>query len=122
MEYPEILKGDSLTRLIQGAVFGFIATAFIGFNYAGWTLESKAQKIAVDKVDAALIATLTPICVEKFQSSPEVNENYVKLKAIENWKQDKYIEQAGWATFAGTDKANSSVASACAKVLNASKK
>lgn len=48
MEYPDMLKGDSLTRIIQGAVFGFIATAFIGFNYGGWTLEANAEKAAAE--------------------------------------------------------------------------
>jgi len=117
MEFPELLRGASLTRLIQGAAIGFITTTFIGFSYAGWTLESSAQKTAVGKVEAAVIAALTPICVEKFKSSEDVKENFIKLKATEVWKQDKFIEQAGWATFAGTDKSNSSVASACAKAL-----
>ena len=49
MEYPDMLKGDSLTRIIQGAVFGFIATAFIGFNYGGWTLEANAERLRRSK-------------------------------------------------------------------------
>jgi hypothetical protein len=118
MECPEMLQGESLTRIIQGTILGVIATAFVGFNYAGWSLESTADKMALEKVQLAVIAALTPICVEKFQSSSEVKENLVKLKAIQTWKQDTFIEQAGWATFAGNDKANAGVARACALVLN----
>jgi len=117
MECPEMLKGDSLTRIIQGCVFGFIATAFIGFNYGGWTLEANAEKMATEKVQTAIITALSPICVEKFQAAADAKENMVKLKATESWKQDKFIEQGGWATFAGADKANASVASSCAKAL-----
>jgi len=118
MEFPEMLKGDSLTRIIQGTVFGFALTVFIGFNYAGWTLESTAEKVANEKIQAAIIATLTPICVEKFKASTDAKESAAKLKATENWKQDKFIEQGGWATFAGTEKVNLGVASACAKALH----
>ena len=117
MEFPEMLKGDSLTRIIQGTLFGFILTAFIGFNYAGWTLEATAEKVANEKVQAAIIAALTPICVEKFKASTDAKESAEKLKATENWKREKFIELGGWATFAGADKVNLGVAGACAKAL-----
>ena len=117
MEFPEMLRGDSLTRIIQGTLFGFILTAFIGFNYAGWTLEATAEKVANERVQAAIIAALTPICVEKFQAANDAKDSAAKLKATENWKQDKFIEQGGWATFAGAEKVNLGVASACAKAL-----
>ena len=92
MEFPEMLRGDSLTRIIQGTLFGFILTAFIGFNYAGWTLEATAEKVANERVQAAIIAALTPICVEKFQAANDAKDSAAKLKATENWKQDKFIE------------------------------
>ena len=92
-------------------------TAFIGFNYAGWTLEATAEKVANEKVQAAIIAALTPICVEKFKASTDAKESAEKLKATENWKREKFIELGGWATFAGADKVNLGVAGACAKAL-----
>jgi len=33
MELPSILQGESLTRLSQEAVAGFLATVFISFNW-----------------------------------------------------------------------------------------
>ena len=33
MEMSAILKGESLTRLLQGAAIGAIATMVIGFNW-----------------------------------------------------------------------------------------
>ena len=46
MELPSFLHGDSLSRLLQGAVAGFLATAVIGFNWGGWMLESTAKQMA----------------------------------------------------------------------------
>ena len=33
MQVPSILQGESLKRLLQGAVAGAIATIFVGFNW-----------------------------------------------------------------------------------------
>ena len=46
MELPSILQGESLTRLAQGAIAGFLATTVIGFNWGGWMLESTAKQMA----------------------------------------------------------------------------
>jgi hypothetical protein len=35
MPLPAILQGDSLTRLLQGAAAGVVATLVIGFGEAG---------------------------------------------------------------------------------------
>ena len=46
MQVPSILQGESLKRLLQGAVAGAIATIFVGFNWGGWSLGSTADKMA----------------------------------------------------------------------------
>ena len=35
MQVPSILQGESLTRLLQGAAVGAVATMIIGFNWGG---------------------------------------------------------------------------------------
>jgi hypothetical protein len=35
-----MFQGESLTRLLQGAAAGAIATIFIGFNLGGWSLTT----------------------------------------------------------------------------------
>ena len=45
MQLPSILQGESLTRLLQGAAAGAIATMFVGFYWGGWSLGSTADKI-----------------------------------------------------------------------------
>jgi hypothetical protein len=48
MQVPSMLQGESLTRLLQGAAAGAVATIFIGFNWGGWSLGSTADKMAKD--------------------------------------------------------------------------
>ena len=40
MQLPPILQADSITRLLQGAAAGAIATLVIGFYWGGWVLGS----------------------------------------------------------------------------------
>ena len=43
MEMPAILRGDSLTRLLQGAAVGAVATLFIGFYWGGWVTGGNCE-------------------------------------------------------------------------------
>jgi hypothetical protein len=43
MEMPAMFKGESLTRLAQGAAVGAVATMIIGFNWGGWVLGKTAE-------------------------------------------------------------------------------
>ena len=117
MNLPPILKGDSLTRLMQGAACGAVIAMVIGFSWGGWTLQSKAQKAADQKAQDAVVAALTPICVEKFNQAADAKAALAALKAEDSWKRDNFISKGGWATF--SDNApNRDVAEACAKVLD----
>jgi hypothetical protein len=70
MELPSMLQGESLKRLLQGIAIGVALTVIVGFNWFsygfGWTLGGTAEKMALQRVDAALVAAYTPVCVEKF--------------------------------------------------------
>jgi hypothetical protein len=39
-----MLQGESLKRLLQGAVAGAVATMVVGFYWGGWSLGSTADK------------------------------------------------------------------------------
>ncbi|HVG51604.1 MAG TPA: hypothetical protein VM867_08230, partial [Xanthobacteraceae bacterium] len=67
MELPPILQGDSLTRLLQGAAGGVIATLVIGFYWGGWVTGGSAAEMAKKSANTALVSALAPICVDKFQ-------------------------------------------------------
>ena len=60
-----------MTRLLQGAASGAIATIFVGFYWGGWSLGSTADKMAKERSDLAVVAALAPICADKFRALPD---------------------------------------------------
>lgn len=117
MELPQMLQGDSIKRLIQGAVIGGIATMIVGFNWGGWMLGSTAQKQVDDAGQAAVVRVLAPICVDKFQHSANASADLEALQKADSWKRDEIIEKAGWTTFPGSEP-DRKVAEACVNLLN----
>ena len=109
-----------MTHRLQGAVVGAIVTIAIGFGWGGWQLHSNSEKLAQQRADAAMVAALAPICVDKFRSASDAKATLAALKATNDWKQDSFIEKGGWATFPGSTP-NRMVADACAKMLSAQK-
>src|SRR5437588_7732762 len=87
MAMPAILSGDSLTRLLQGAAAGAIATLIVGFYWGGWVTGSTAKDMVQRSTSSAVITALSPICVDKFQHSPEVATNMVELKKVASYQQ-----------------------------------
>ena len=73
MQVPSMLQGESLTRLLQGIAIGVALTVMVGFNWFsygfGWTLGGTAEKMALQRVDVALVAAYTPVCVEKIRGT-----------------------------------------------------
>lgn len=120
MQLPSILRGESLTRLLQGAAAGAVATMIIGFNWGGWTLGSTAAKQVKDAEQASIVRVLAPICADKFQHSADVGANLEALKKTDSWNRDELIEKAGWATFPGSEP-DRKVAQACANLLSQTK-
>jgi hypothetical protein len=118
MALPAILQGDSLTRLLQGAAAGAVATLIIGFYWGGWVTGGTAKDMAQRSSSAAVVAALSPICVDKFQRSAEAVANMTELKKVSSYQQSSFIEKGGWATLPGSDTANSAVAQACATMLS----
>ncbi len=118
MAMPAILQGDSLTRLLQGAAAGAVATLIIGFYWGGWVTGGTAKDMVQRSSTSAMVAALSPICVDKFQRSNEAAANMTELKKVSTYQQGSFIEKGGWATLPGNDRANSSVAEACANMLS----
>jgi len=121
MEMPKILQGDSLTRLLQGAAAGAIATLIVGFYWGGWVTGGTAKEMVQRSTSSAVISALSPICVDKFQHSAEAATNMVELKKVASYQQGSFIEKGGWATLPGGEGANSAVARACAEMLGSLK-
>ena len=61
-----MLRGELLTRLLQGIAIGVVASMVTGFSWGGWMTGGAATKLANEPVDTAVVVALTPVCVEKF--------------------------------------------------------
>jgi hypothetical protein len=118
MQLPSILQGESLKRLLQGAAVGAVATILVGFSWGGWSLGSTAHRLAADQASTAVVAVLTPICVEKFLQNSDAQANLAALRQIStNWQQGQYVEKGGWATRPGATSSDYELARACAAKL-----
>ena len=55
---------------LWGAVAGAIALAIVGFSWGGWVTGGTAETLARNSAATAVVAALTPICVEKCLTMP----------------------------------------------------
>jgi pimeloyl-ACP methyl ester carboxylesterase len=118
MQVPSILRGESLTRLLQGMAIGAVTSMVIGFSWGGWVTGGTAVKLADERANTAVVAALTPICVEKFLQNSDAKANLAVLQKIStNWEQGDYLEKGGWATPPGTTSPDYHLARACAEKL-----
>ena len=118
MQVPSILQGESLNRLLQGAAAGAIASMVIGFSWGGWMTGSTANRLAAERADTAIVAALTPVCVEKFLQNSDAKANLAILQKISsNWEQGQYLEKGGWVTQPGATSSDYHLARACAEKL-----
>jgi len=118
MEVPSILRGESRTRFLQGMATGAVVSMVIGFSWGGWMTAGTANKIAAEQADTAVVAALTPICVEKFLQNSDAKANLAVLQKIStSWEQGDYLEKGGWATQPGATSADYHLARACAEKL-----
>lgn len=106
---------------LWGMVGGAIAAAIIGFTWGGWVTGGRAESDATQRVNAAVVSALAPVCVEKFQGTADVAANLAELKKSDSWSQGAFIEKGGWATLPGKNAPDqvSAVAKACAGLLTA---
>ena len=94
MQLPKIFQGKSLTRLLQGAFAGFLATVVIGFGWGGWMLGSTAKKMVDQSTSSAIVAALAPICVDKFQHATEAKATLAELKLVIRGSKNRLSRRA----------------------------
>ena len=117
MQVPSILQGESRTRLLQGIAIGAVASMVIGFSWGGWVTGGTAIKLADEQANSAVVAALTPICVEKFLQNSDSKANLAVLQKTSTWEQSDYLEKGGWATRPGAISPDYQLARACAEKL-----
>jgi hypothetical protein len=106
---------------LWGAVAGAIVLGIVASTWGGWVSGATANQRAKDAADKAVVIALAPICADKFQHEADVGTKLAELKKVSSWQQGSFIEKGGWATLPGQQTPRSSVASACADILNGQK-
>ena len=106
-----------LNPICWGAAGGAIALAIVGFTWGGWVTGGTAEAQAKQRADRAVVAALTPICVDKFRQQANAASTLVELQKVSSWQQGSFVEKGGWATMPGATAPESGVASACAEIL-----
>ena len=120
MQIPSILQGESLTRLLQGAAAGAVATIVVGFYWGGWSLASTADKMAKQRSDVAVVAALAPVCADKFRALPDAEAKKVELSKVDSWKRrDEFPKE--FVTLPGESYPSSALVDACYTILFAPK-
>lgn len=104
---------------LWGAAAGAVAIAIVGFSWGGWVTGGKAEKDTTERVNAAVVTALAPVCVERFQRTADVPGNLAALKKVDSWSQGEFVEKGGWASAPGAKAYDqmSAVAKACAVLL-----
>ena len=116
MQVPSILQGESLKRLLQGAVVGAIATMVVGYNWGGWSLGSTADKMAKEQSELAVVAALAPVCADKFRALPDVAAKTIALSKVESWKRVEEFPKE-FVTLPGERSPSSALVKACYALL-----
>jgi hypothetical protein len=120
VQLPSILQGESLTRLLQGAAVGAVATMFVGFYWGGWSIASTADKVAKERSELAVIAALAPVCADRFRALPDADAKKAALSKVESWKRrDEFPKEL--VTLPGESYPSSGLVDACYTLLVAPK-
>jgi hypothetical protein len=120
VQLPSIFQGESLTRLLQGAAAGAVATTFVGFYWGGWSLGSTVEKMAKERSELAVVAALAPVCAEKFRALPDAETKRVALSKVDSWKRrDEFPKE--FVTLPGESYPSSALVDACYTLLFAPK-
>ncbi|HEU4369614.1 MAG TPA: hypothetical protein VFV05_15450 [Methylomirabilota bacterium] len=111
------LQAPWLKPAVWGAIIGAVATIIVGFSWMGWVLGGTADRMALERANAAVVIALTPSCVSRFMLQPNAAVKLKELQTIDSWKQREFVEAGGWATPTGDKEPHAGVANACAEQL-----
>jgi len=111
------MNRDWIKPGVWGFVGGSVVTMILGFGWGGWTTGGSADRIAMERSNAAVTAALVPVCLEKSKADPAITKKVGALKALTSlYEQRDAVAKDGWASI-GSGEANRDVAEACATEL-----
>jgi hypothetical protein len=120
VQVPSMLQGESLTRLLQGATAGAVATIVVGFSWGGWSLSSTADKMAKEQSERAVVAALAPVCADKFRALPDAAAKTTALSKVRFWNRAAEFPKE-FITLPGEAYPSSALVYACSTLLLAPK-
>jgi hypothetical protein len=111
------MNRDWIKPGVWGFVGGSVVTMILGFGWGGWTTGGGADRLAMERSNAAVTAALVPVCLEKSKADPAIAKKVGALKALSTlYEQRDAVAKDGWASIGGGE-ANREVAEACATEL-----
>ena len=112
------MSADAYAKMV-GGIFGFVlgavAAMLVGFQLAGWSTASTAQKIS----DEAVLASRAAICVSQFMHAPNQKVKMKEFKAADTYTKTELVEKSGWDKMPGQESASWGVTGACVAGLEA---
>ena len=110
------MKPESAAKIkygVWGLMCGAVIVMIIGFAWGGWTTSSTAQGMT----DKAVLASQSAICVAQFVKQPNHEAKLKEFGEVSSWTRAEVIEKGGWDKMPGQEKADPTVARACAEGL-----
>jgi len=102
--------------LLGGAV-GALLLAIVGLSMDWVVTSGRANAAAAEMSDKAVQDQLAKICMHQFNADSARTDNLAKIKSMNDWEKEKFVEDLGWAKMPGSDSSVSGVARVCATTL-----
>lgn len=106
--------------LVIFCIGGVVGALFLGVMSLamGWVVSSgRAQVSAAEMSDKAVQMQLAKICHFQFNAESDRASMFTKMKSLNDWEREKYVEDHGWAKMPGSDSSVTGVARACAVTI-----
>lgn len=108
-------KSDRNQNLAIALMIGLALPPAVGFGTGLWVTKDDAAR----KLDAAVVAARTTICVAQFNAAPNAKARLATYKDMEYGARATFFEKGGWDKMPGEEKAQDSVTRACGEQLDA---
>lgn len=106
------MNTQGIKPALGGLAVGIFGTAIVGFTTLDWVGPGTADEMAATRAEAAVVAVLTPLCVDRARlASAEARAEVVDANY---YSRGNLVEAAGWASAASKEYL-SEVSDACAQ-------
>ncbi len=92
-------------------------TMVVGFTAGGWVTSGTAAERTEASTELAVATLAANICTNRFLAAADADAKLAALKETDSWKQDTFIEEGGWVTFANMEEPVDGAAELCANQL-----